>query len=95
MPKEPNVDPVTPFVARVHRTALDRREDAHAADALAAAGRQGVGHFVYYSVLHPSFRGVPHHLRKLDVESQVKDSTLRWTIIQPSLVGDQAAYRWR
>jgi NAD(P)H dehydrogenase (quinone) len=64
---------------------FDGREDAHAADALAAAGRQGVGHFVYYSVLHPSFRGVPHHLRKLEVETQVKDSSLRWTIIQPTM----------
>jgi len=64
---------------------FDAREDAHAADALAAAARQGVGHFVYYSVLHPSFRGVPHHLRKLDVETQVKDSALLWTIIQPTM----------
>jgi NAD(P)H dehydrogenase (quinone) len=64
---------------------FDGREDAHAADALAVAGGQGVGHFVYYSVLHPSFRGVPHHRRKLDVETQVKDSDLRWTIIQPTM----------
>jgi uncharacterized protein YbjT (DUF2867 family) len=28
---------------------------------------------------------VPHHLRKLDVETQVKDSALRWTIIQPTM----------
>ncbi len=64
---------------------FDAQEETYAAHALAAAGAQGVDCFIYYSVLHASFPGVPHHQRKLNVETRVQDSPVRWTIIQPTM----------
>ncbi len=60
-------------------------EELYAANMLTAASAEGVNHFVYYSVLHPFLPGVPHHLRKLQVEAKVRESELRWTIAQPSM----------
>jgi NAD(P)H dehydrogenase (quinone) len=64
---------------------FDTREEACVAGALAAAAEQRVPRFVYYSVLHPQYPGVPHHLRKLAAETLVKDSGLAWTIIRPTM----------
>lgn len=43
----------------------------------------GVGRFVYYSVMHPLRREVPHHARKLDTEELVIESGAPYTIVQP------------
>lgn len=42
-----------------------------------------VKRFVYYSVMHPLRREVPHHARKLDTEEMVIESGVPYTIVQP------------
>lgn len=51
---------------------------------IAAAKANGVGHFIYYSVMHPLRREVRHHRLKLDGEEALIESGLPYTIIQPS-----------
>jgi uncharacterized protein YbjT (DUF2867 family) len=48
-----------------------------------AARAVNVKRFVYYSVMHPLRREVPHHARKLDTEEMVIESGAPYTIIQP------------
>jgi uncharacterized protein YbjT (DUF2867 family) len=48
-----------------------------------AAMAAGVKRFVYYSVMHPLRREVPHHARKLDTEEMVIESGVPYTIVQP------------
>lgn len=48
-----------------------------------AALGAGVARFVYYSVMHPLRREVPHHARKLDTEEMVIESGVPYTIVQP------------
>jgi uncharacterized protein YbjT (DUF2867 family) len=50
----------------------------------AAAERAGCRHFVYYSVLHPVCREIRHHRLKLEVEEEVVNGPLPFTILQPS-----------
>jgi uncharacterized protein YbjT (DUF2867 family) len=64
---------------------FDASEESHAAHALKAASAQHISHFVYYSVLHAHLPGVPHHLRKRNVEAQVREAPLSWTTIQPTM----------
>lgn len=49
-----------------------------------AAKASGVGHFIYYSVMHPLRREVRHHRLKLDAEQYLIESGLAYTILQPS-----------
>ncbi len=48
-----------------------------------AAMAVNIKRFVYYSVMHPLRREVPHHARKLDTEEMVIESGVPYTIIQP------------
>jgi uncharacterized protein YbjT (DUF2867 family) len=48
-----------------------------------AAMATNVKRFVYYSVMHPLRREVPHHARKLDTEEMVIESGAPYTIVQP------------
>lgn len=48
-----------------------------------AARANRVGHFIYYSVMHPLRREVRHHRLKLDAEEQLVESGLAFTIVQP------------
>lgn len=50
---------------------------------VAAAKKANVARFVYYSVMHPLRREVPHHARKLDTEEMVIESGVPYTIVQP------------
>lgn len=60
-------------------------EEATIGEALIAAQRAaGAGRLVYHSVLHSQVAEMPHHLMKLQVERQVIDSGLAYTILQPS-----------
>ncbi|MDX2224528.1 MAG: NmrA family NAD(P)-binding protein [Rhodospirillaceae bacterium] len=52
-------------------------------DLLAAAKAANLARFVYYSVMHPLRREVPHHARKLDAEERVIESGVPYTIVQP------------
>ncbi|MEQ9112452.1 MAG: NmrA family NAD(P)-binding protein [Rhodospirillaceae bacterium] len=44
---------------------------------------QGVGHLVYYSVMHTLRREVRHHRLKLDAEEAIVESGMPYTILQP------------
>ncbi len=48
-----------------------------------AAMKANVKRFVYYSVMHPLRREVPHHARKLDTEEMIIESGVPYTIVQP------------
>lgn len=50
---------------------------------LDAAQKAGVKRFVYYSVMHPLRRDVPHHARKLDTEEMIIEAGAPYTIVQP------------
>lgn len=58
-------------------------EDASAA-LIKASLQNGVGHFIYYSVMHPLSRAIRHHRLKLEVEERLINSGLTHTILQPS-----------
>jgi uncharacterized protein YbjT (DUF2867 family) len=49
-----------------------------------AAIAAGCTHFVYYSVLHPVCRDIRHHRLKLEVEEQIVNGPLPFTILQPA-----------
>ncbi len=51
---------------------------------VAAAERNAVDQFVYYSVMHPFRRGVRHHSLKLDATEKLVESGIPYTIIEPS-----------
>jgi len=52
--------------------------------AIAAARQNGVGHYVYHSVLHPQTEAMPHHWHKLRVEEALLASGIPFTILQPA-----------
>lgn len=53
-------------------------------NAIEAARKAGVEHFVYHSVLHPQVKAMPHHWNKLEVEALLFESHLPFTIMQPA-----------
>ena len=59
-------------------------EKAMTAHFVRAAQAEGVPRFVYYSVMQPLRREVPHHARKLDTEEMLVESGQPYTIIQPT-----------
>lgn len=61
------------------------QETLYAVNALRAAERAGASCFVYSSVLHPHSPSMAHHMRKAAAEAVVRESALRWTILQPAL----------
>ena len=49
-----------------------------------AAQTCGVEQIVYHSVLHPQIKEMPHHWKKMQVESLLFKSGLNYTILQPA-----------
>jgi uncharacterized protein YbjT (DUF2867 family) len=60
-------------------------EDDFAITVVRAAEDVGVKRFVYTSVLHPHTPALRHHMRKARAEAAIRDSSLNWTILQPSM----------
>jgi uncharacterized protein YbjT (DUF2867 family) len=58
-------------------------EVAMTANVLAAAQAAGVGHVIYYSVMHPQRRALRHHRLKLEAEERVIESGTPYTILEP------------
>jgi len=50
---------------------------------IAAAQSAGVDRFVFHSVLYPDVEAMPHHWLKFQVEQKLKESGLKFTILQP------------
>ena len=59
-----------------------------------AAKSSKINHFVYHSVLHSVLQEMPHHQKKLKVEELVIDSSLPYTIIQPSVFMQNIFESW-
>ncbi len=59
-----------------------------------AAAEAGVGHVIYYSVMHPLRREVRHHRLKLDAEERLIESGLPYTILQPARYMEHLAPIW-
>jgi uncharacterized protein YbjT (DUF2867 family) len=66
-----------------------------ARNAMDAALAAKLPHFVYYSVMHPLRRDVRHHRLKLDVEEQLVESGLPYTILQPTRYMQHLEPIWR
>jgi NAD(P)H dehydrogenase (quinone) len=62
--------------------------------AMAAAHTAGVEHFVYHSVLHPQVEALPHHWLKMQVEEQLFESGLDYTILQPAAYMQNVVAQW-
>ena len=63
--------------------------------AMEAAAAQGVGIFVYHSVLHPQTEAMPHHWRKLRVEERLLESGLEFVILQPAAYMQNILGQWK
>lgn len=63
--------------------------------AIEAAQVNGVGHFVYHSVLHPQVEAMPHHWHKLRVEEMLFASGLDFTILQPAAYMQNVLAGWQ
>ena len=61
---------------------------------MAAARSAGVQHFVYHSVLHPQVEAMPHHWLKMQVEKQLFESGLSYTILQPAAYMQNVLAQW-
>lgn len=62
---------------------------------LAAAQAHGVARFVYHSVLHPQTQAMPHHWHKLQVEELLFQTTLDYTILQPTAYFQNLLAGWQ
>lgn len=52
--------------------------------AIKAAKEAGINRFIYQSVLHSIEPELPHHIQKLEIERELVDSGLVFTIVQPA-----------
>ncbi|MFN8494165.1 MAG: NmrA family NAD(P)-binding protein [Caldilineaceae bacterium] len=69
-------------------------EVAIAENVLQAAQSNGVGRFVYHSVLHPQTEEMPHHWNKLRVEELLFKAEVDFTILQPAAYMQNVLASW-
>ncbi len=62
--------------------------------AIAAARDAGVQRFVYHSVLHPQIQAMPHHWLKMQVEAELFESGIPYTILQPTAYMQNILAHW-
>jgi NAD(P)H dehydrogenase (quinone) len=70
-------------------------EVAHARAVVWAAKAQGVGRFVYHSVLHPQIEAMPHHRAKMQTENMLFGSGFDLTVLQPTAYMQNILGAWR
>lgn len=70
-------------------------EEDYSRNILTASAKAGVGHFVYYSVMHPLCGTLRHHGLKLQTEKRVIESGLPFTIVQPIRYMQHVESIWR
>jgi NAD(P)H dehydrogenase (quinone) len=63
--------------------------------AIAAAREAGVERFVFHSVMHPQTEEMTHHWNKLRVEEALFESSLAYTILQPSSYMQNVLGGWK
>lgn len=73
---------------------VDRDEFLIGTTLIEAARAQGVGRFVYHSVLHPHVEAMPHHWQKMRVEEFLFTSGLGFTILQPAAYMQNVLGQW-
>jgi uncharacterized protein YbjT (DUF2867 family) len=72
------------------------RAEVQYARAVADAGQaQGVGRFVFHSVLHPQIEAMPHHWAKMRVEETLFAEGFDLTILQPTAYMQNILGAWR
>jgi uncharacterized protein YbjT (DUF2867 family) len=71
------------------------REVDYARAVATAARAQGVGRFVYHSVLHPQIEAMPHHWLKMRTEEMLFASGLDLTVLQPTAYMQNILGAWR
>ncbi len=72
------------------------RDEVQYARAMAdAAQAQGVGRFVFHSVLHPQIEAMPHHWAKMRVEEMLFAKGFDLTILQPAAYMQNILGAWR
>ncbi|HEX4407434.1 MAG TPA: NmrA family NAD(P)-binding protein [Xanthobacteraceae bacterium] len=72
------------------------RDELRFAAALAdAAEANGVGHFVFHSVLHPQIEVMPHHWQKMRTEEMLFTRRFALTVLQPTAYMQNLLGAWR
>jgi NAD(P)H dehydrogenase (quinone) len=66
-----------------------------ARNVVAAARAQGVGRFVFHSVLHPQIEAMPHHWQKMRTEEMLFAGGFDLTILQPTAYMQNILGAWR
>ena len=66
-----------------------------AKNVIKACVKNGCGRFVYHSVIHPQVRKMTHHWQKLRVEELLFESSLRYTILQPTAYMQNITGYWK
>lgn len=59
-----------------------------------AALSEGVAHFLLCSAFHPQIESLGHHWQKLRLEEYLIDSSLRYTVVQPSMFMQNLRVEW-
>ncbi len=63
--------------------------------AVEAAKKAGVERIVYHSLLHSEIEALPNHWLKLRVEEKIKESGLKFTILQPTPYMQNTLGQWK
>ena len=63
-------------------------------NAINAACKAKINHFVYHSVLHPQIEAMPHHWLKMRVEEALIKSGLSYTVLQPTAYMQNIFQSW-
>ncbi len=72
------------------------RDEVRYAHAVADAARaQGVGRFVFHSVLHPQIEAMPHHWAKMRAEEMLFAKRFDLTVLQPTAYMQNILGAWR
>jgi len=74
---------------------VNRDEVQYARAVADAAQAQGVGRFVFHSVLHPQIEAMPHHWAKMRAEEMLFAEGFDLTILQPTAYMQNVLGAWR
>jgi uncharacterized protein YbjT (DUF2867 family) len=74
---------------------VSRGEIAYARTVATAAKAQGVGRFIYHSVLHPQIEAMPHHWAKVKTEDMLFAFGFDLTVLQPTAYMQNILGTWR
>lgn len=73
---------------------MSKDEVAIGTTLIQAAERAGIRHFVFHSAIHSLLEAMPHHWNKLHVERALIESSLHYTILQPTRYMQNTLVEW-